>query len=182
MTYIPTVRNRFNKPLYKHTRGAEKITDNRNPYWEGYLSDHDGGAAMIVGFDYAADTVDNIFHNLDVYMSDLIAAGLMGEGKDEIPSIDESIVFSDKELEDFSEEELLQMTPLTRAAKAFRDIIRDWVESERDSFIVGNIEGTAEDEYNKCVKLADEEGYENMIIRSYPDVLKNELQGGTDED
>ncbi len=65
MTYIPTVRNRFNRAFCKNTRGEEEL-DNRNAYWEGYLSDEDSGSADVCGYDYAADTVDTVFHNLEV--------------------------------------------------------------------------------------------------------------------
>ncbi len=175
MTYNPTVRNRFNKPLYQNTRGAQKEAK-RNAYWEGYLSDEDGSSSMISGYDFAAEAADNVFHNLEVYETALIAAGLIDENED-FSVIDENVILDDKELEAYSEDELNKMTPLTKAVKAFKEILNDWLEGERNNLIVSTIEGMDEEEYQNCIRKADDDGYENIVMRSYPKDLKEKLQG-----
>jgi len=65
--YLPDVRNRYEEPLYKGTKGAKEQGEGprENPYWEGNLKPED--KETVWGYDWCVEAAETAFSNLDGY-------------------------------------------------------------------------------------------------------------------
>ena len=158
MGMYPNVRNKTLRPLFNNTAGSDK-QERENAYWEGYLNNDD--AYMTHGYDYATEVVDTFFHNLDVFEEEF---ELLDLERYDLP--DEHIVFGEKALSEYSEEELARMSETTKIMTLMRTSILKWLEIERDELVVGLIEQCPDDEYNDIKERADKGEYENVVIKA----------------
>lgn len=61
MTYIPNVREKTVKPLFKGTKGD--FGERENPYWEGNMDE--AGKIEIIGYDWCVQQVEGFFDTID---------------------------------------------------------------------------------------------------------------------
>lgn len=109
------------------------IPDTRNDstYNEKFLND--GDDAFVQGFDFAIDTMINLFgNNLDVYEEELTELCPEGHEKE----WDEAFA---------KREDLYEIVEDNK--EILCAIIKDWAEEERDSIITSCIDGMDEEEY-----------------------------------
>lgn len=127
------------------------IPDTRNDslYNERFLND--GDDAFVQGFDFAIDTMINLFgHNLDTYQQELTELCPEGHEKE----WDEAFA---------KREDLYEIVEDNK--EILCAIIKDWAEKERDSVITSCIDGMDEEEY---------ELIKNEVLSARPE-LKKEL-------
>lgn len=136
MTYIPDTR-----------------TD--KTYNEKYLKEDD--SQFICGYDACTDTVRNFFNNIDSF----------GDSFEDMLDMDTTKLIKDidfeKDIEDFSEEELAEMSTEEKTARVFYKAITEWLEIDRDELITGLIDN--DKEFDKHKEEVDSGKYKNAIIR-----------------
>ena len=154
-SYIPEVREKTLKPLESKVDSKEQP----NEYWEGYLNENQ--SQFIVGYDYCTDAMMNMLDNLKIYKS------LFDIAKINIENIDMSIMDEDKNLDEYSEDELNRMTSETKILKAIQGAILKYAERERSELIVSMIDELSEDEYFRIKKDVDKNNKKNAILRFY---------------
>ena len=116
MTYIPPVRNQFEKTMVRVDNSdgtyyfAERMQ--RNAYWQGFLNEED--KRSLAHFDWAVFDLGAFFDNL-VYCRDEIANAL-------------DVHMTDQRCEDL--------------ANVLREALKEFAECERDELVVGMLEDT----------------------------------------
>lgn len=143
MSYIPNVREKYIESLYKNTKGSSKEPE-LNPYWEKLL-DKDR-ETFLDGYDESIDTLDNCFINLDVYED------LFKDANINIKNIDYSIITNiEKNYDEYTEEEINNMSLETKMIFLIRSMIFDYLERNRDEIVVSLIDDMNDDEYEQMV-------------------------------
>jgi len=120
MSYIPNVREEYTASPFSGER-------KENPYYEGRLSAKQ--VPYKVGFDLCRESLENFFYNLDVYEEEL-------SGVFDISNMD----FDAFDDENITDEEIEGLTPETQFMMVLKDIIMNWIEMERNEFIVALLE------------------------------------------
>ena len=163
MSYIPDCRTKYVKdlefPYKRHT--DEQIDKNEiNGYWYGLLDGTD--REFVRGYDYnTTHVVNNLFDNLEVYATELESIGL------DVSKVDTDIVngvnpYSEssedtrpyKDLNDFSVEELQQLSEETRLMLFFKSILNDYIEMNRDELVTSMIDNMDDDIHTKNLEKA----------------------------
>ena len=128
MSYLPNIRERTTKTPYT-PRGEET----ENAYWQGYLDDT--GTRTWQDYDFAIEDMLTFFDNLDIYLDDLNNAVNPDDFDEENEDyVDTAKVAERKDLDEYSDEELRNLSPYTRFAIMFRTALMEWLESERNEF------------------------------------------------
>ena len=157
MSYTPNTKEQYRDPLLAGKKENGEPVE--NAYYHGYLNDKD--ASEIFGYDYASDTFDVLFHNLDIY-DDVFEELGIDINKD---APDLKAIYEKRMLSEYSEDELCQMSQTTKICKAFHDIVLHWLNMERDEIVTGMIDSMDEDEYDEIKNKVDNEGYENCVVK-----------------
>ena len=166
MTYIPDIRDKYNTPICKNTKGASKEPE-ENGYWQGFLDDDD--VVYMKGFDDATDIAcDNVYENLEIFEDDLMEAidpeyYNKEDGPEFEDLIDLDVVGGNKCLDEYSDEEKEKMTPYTRLLLTLRKCVSQYVESERNELGVSMIESIPDNRY-EAIKKAVKEGKRKNIF------------------
>ena len=160
MTYIPDVRKKINSPLYKNIGKPEG-----NPYYEGYLSED--LASSVVGYDEAVDVVNNCFYNLDMFLEIFEAIGInINRFERFLSGYSDNIKdWENVDITDLSDEQLESLDPVVRFILGIRMIMLNYLEMQRNDFVVSLFDSMPEEEYEKMKKRVDEEGYKNEVLR-----------------
>lgn len=130
MSYIPNTREKRNFSFKTGRYDGEE-----NGYRQEYLNEEDDTFRR--GFDYAVETVLNYFNNLDVFSDAFLKAEL------NLDRVDTDAVVSDN----MTDEEIGHLNRDTLILGTVHDTLADWLEMERNQFIVGLIDGMDEKEY-----------------------------------
>ena len=148
MTMFANCREKFTKktyPMGTQFRKNEDIPEDEiNPYWEGNLKGED--KAEVYGYDFAADTADNFFANLDV--NDFLAKYLTQEELLQVSEIAGEMMQDEEEInEEKFREKTAECSRIVKAILALRLDLADWLEMERDQFITSLLDNqSCEDE------------------------------------
>lgn len=161
MSYIPDARSKFKEQFYKGTEGASKEPE-RNPYWQGYLKKED--ADLIRGYDWATDiAVNSFFDNIDNFSDELEDLNF-DEDK-----VDINVLHSHKDYDAISYEEEQGLSKETRLLIIIRHELAQWMEANRDEFIVSRIDGYDLDEHEKHMDAVDSGKEEPQRFVELPD-------------
>lgn len=169
MSYIPNCRPKYEKDAMPtpHKTKDEVKEGAINPYWYGLLTGSD--KAFLQGFDWCiTQAVNNLFDNLDVYVSELDEVGVnIDEVDTDIvngASLETNITMNTllsydterpyKDYSDYSEKELEKMTDATRLLLQIKTIINHYVEMERDELVTSMIEKMSEEEHEEAIERA----------------------------
>lgn len=156
MEYIPLVREKTLKPVCE----SDKVSKNEiNYHWEGYLAEND--ANFIVGYDYCTDAMMNMMDNLHIYKGMFELAGL------DVDAIDKKILDEDKNIDEYTEDELSTFSSETKILKALQSIILNYADRERSEVIISMIDDMSEEEYFRNKAEVDMQGKKNAILRYY---------------
>lgn len=168
MSYIPDCRPKYEKDCAIHNVfGAKTPIDDKkiNPYWYGLLKGQD--AEFLRGFDYAVTMcLCNLFDNLDIYQDKLEEIGITVDDIDvdvvngaykgfeniNLDCIDDRV---NAWIDEYSEEELLNMDISTRRMLTIKSIILEYIESERDELVTSMIESMSDEEHEQAIKEAE---------------------------
>ncbi len=130
MSYIPNTRE---KRKYSFKTG--RYDGEENGYRQEYLNEEDD--AFRRGYDYAVETVLNYFNNLDAFSDAFLEAEL------NLDRVDTDAVVSDC----LTEDEVKNLSRDTLILGTVHDTLADWLEMERNQFIVSLIDGMDDKEY-----------------------------------
>lgn len=127
MSYIPDVREAKVRTMKD---GKHVLMD--NPYWEGNLNDK--GRIMLNVFDMCMEDVELFFTSLESYRDELLEAGF------DPYMIDDEVIKADKDLDEFSPEELRGMSRETKIALALGNALLQNMEATRNDWVIGMLE------------------------------------------
>ncbi len=128
---------------------SAKGKDEKNPYWDGNLTGDN--KKFIEGFDFALQTVLNMFDNLDNYYEDFVKCGLKSDkfinsNNQYVNGI--NLFVSEKSLPDITTLNSVEFDKLSKEEQIFGTLkyaINRWTEAERDSVITSLIDEQAND-------------------------------------
>lgn len=133
-------------------------------YNEKYLDEIN--SEIVCGYDYSIqDNIDNFFNNISNWEDDIAYA--LGLDEDESLNIDEEILGSEKDIDDYSEEEIKEMGKTTALLVTLKQRMLEWAENNRDEMITSFIENMPDDVYDELKAKADKGEYKNAIVRHY---------------
>ena len=143
----------------------EVFTENcrkEGEFCQKYLKEED--AIFVSGYDYAAErAMENLFNNLEHFSETLEAVRLDPYG------IDDDVLTSDKTVSDYDQYELRDMSRETRVFLAVRDILKAFMEEERNEMIGTLLKLTykkmSEEEKTAWQKAADAGSYRNIFYQ-----------------
>lgn len=135
MSYIPDVRD----ALVKDFTG--RPTKERNGYYEGLLSKRD--RRNVDAFDFCVNTAENFFFNLDAYEAVLRPLGF------DPYRVDNAVLMGSKTIQDYSEEEKESMSWETKLALVIGTSLLEWLEIQRNEWVVSMIDRMPEGKYCK---------------------------------
>ena len=166
MSQIPSARQRF-----------EEGSNNKiNPYFQGVLSEDDQN--ILIGYDSAIDSFNNLFCNLDVYEDEI--ARVLGEdflksvdidiinGMSPYPCEEDNIPFdinnpntdkvnkNYKDIRDISDEELSKMSSSTKILLLMNNLINHWLEMDRDELNASMIDDMDEEEHKENINIVSQ--------------------------
>ncbi len=123
-------------------------------YNEDFLNKED--EKELIGFDEATRAVRAFFGNVDVYETEFArlfeALGIPANTTKYIFNADEDVLFSEKDISEYTEEEYIRMNAVTKLFKTFESCIRDNLEKIRNEVIVSLIDDYDEDEKESLKK------------------------------
>ncbi len=154
MSYIPNAREKC--VTYPYMREESRRP---NGYWHGLNGDY--GKAELFGFDEAAQAVNALFGNLEVY-ADLFGLafgegflGGMGEGNvDGVPPYPlgtegfEELNEGYRDVGTIGTDEFKRMPEPARMMFLMKHVLNDWLEMRRDEINASLIEGMDQREYD----------------------------------
>lgn len=151
MSYIPNIRKK-----YKVGFSGEEDRSEINPYWHGFLNDKDYDAMLT--YDFAANTVENFFENLDIYQevfSDIIKryAEVHGEST-------ETAIYDESEQDvvntpvfnkpgELSDEDIKSVSLQALLARTMYECMMEWLDMQRNELGVSMIDEMSEEEFEK---------------------------------
>lgn len=131
-------------------------------YNEKYLNEVD--SECITGYDFSIeDNINNFFNNISNWEDDIAYA--LGLSEEEAINIEETLLDSDKDIEDYEESEIKEMGVVTALLITLKQRMLEWAEINRDEMIVSMIEHMKDSEYKELKAKADNGEYKNAIIR-----------------
>lgn len=131
-------------------------------YNEKYLNEID--SECITGYDFSIeDNINNFFNNISNWENDIAYA--LGLSEEESVNIDEEILDSDKDIEDYDESEFKEMGVVTALLITLKQRMLEWAENNRDEMITSMIENMKDSEYDELKAKADTGEYKNAILR-----------------
>lgn len=140
MTMIADCREKYTKDAYPYGtqyRKPEEIPEDEiNPYWEGKLNKEN--EEVVRGYDWAVEELDTFLEgSIDVAMRDYIGAHSSLQ-------IDMGIMNDQRNISEFSRDEIKQMSKETYLLKAMHSEISNRLECVRNEMITSFIEGQDE--------------------------------------
>lgn len=122
MSYIPNVREK-------------EINGRENPYYEGNLNeDH---KRLIDAYDKCVEDAENFFSNLDVFWEELSVARF------NTMYVQHDLI-RDCDIDKYTLDELVKMTPETKTVIAFKAALLYWLEIQRNELAVSFLDDQAE--------------------------------------
>ena len=139
MSYFRNVRDKYDTD-FKNTGKKEP-----NPYYEGYLNEQD--KVYINGYDHNTENVvTNFFYNTDIYTERFEQIGF------DPLKVDANVLQDEKDIDDYSEEELDAMSMETKVLLAIANSLLEYIESDRNMLITSMIDNLSEKDYNENYK------------------------------